>query len=95
MKFRSIVLLAALAAAPVFAQTPPPAGGGGGGPPPEVRAAMDAVQKSCAAESACSGKEGRELFQCLRQNQDKLSKPCQDALSKMPQRPRPAAPPAQ
>ena len=94
MKFKSIVLLAALAAAPVFAQTPPPAGGGGG-PSPEVRAAMDAVQKSCATESACSGKEGREMFQCLRQNQDKLSKPCQDALAKMPQRPRPAAPPAQ
>jgi hypothetical protein len=88
MKLHTLVLLAAAMAAPsVFAQAPP-------APSPEVQAARDAVTKNCANEAACTGKTGREMFQCLRANPDKLSAPCKDALSKLPQRPA-GPPPAQ
>jgi hypothetical protein len=88
MKLRKLVLLAAALAAPsLYAQAPP-------APSPEVQAAREAVTKQCANEPACTGKTGREMFMCLRTNTDKLSAPCKDALSKLPQRP-PAAPPAQ
>ena len=87
MKLHTLVLLAAAMAAPsVFAQAPAPS--------PEAQAARDAVTKSCANEAACTGKTGREMFQCLRANTDKLSAPCKDALAKLPARP-PAAAPAQ
>jgi hypothetical protein len=88
MKLRTLVLLAAAMAAPVlYAQAPP-------APSPEMQAARDAVTKACSNEAACTGKTGREMFQCLRANPDKLSAPCKDAMSKLPARP-PAAPPAQ
>jgi len=90
MKLHTLVLLAAAMAAPsVFAQAPP-------APSPEVQAARDAVLKACATDSSttCSGKTGREMFQCLRANTDKLSAGCKDALSKLPP-PRAPAPPAQ
>ena len=32
------------------------------------------------------GKAGRELMMCMRENTDKLSAPCKDAMSKMPRR---------
>jgi hypothetical protein len=79
------VLLAASAAS---AQQggPPPGGGGGGGPSPEVRALFQAVRDACANDmkTLCGDKQGREAFMCLRQNQDKASQPCKDALSKLP-----------
>jgi len=89
MKLHSLVLLTAALAAPVFAQAPP-------APSPEMQAAREAVTKACAsdASSLCSGKEGREMFMCLRSNSDKLSDSCKDAMSKLPKRP-PPAPPAQ
>jgi hypothetical protein len=88
MKLRTLVLLAAAMAAPsLYAQAPP-------APSPEAQAARDAVTKNCANESACTGKTGREMFQCLRANPDKLSAPCKDALSKLPARPA-GPPPAQ
>ncbi|HEY6458286.1 MAG TPA: hypothetical protein VIY90_23660 [Steroidobacteraceae bacterium] len=88
MKFRTLILLGAAMAAPVlYAQAPP-------APSPEMQAARAAVNKACANEPACSGKTGREMFQCLRANPDKLSADCKDALAKLPARP-PAAPPAQ
>jgi hypothetical protein len=61
---------------------PPP----GGGPPPEMRAAFEAVNKSCAEDrnKLCDGKPGREGMMCLRANQDKASAPCKEALGKMP-----------
>jgi hypothetical protein len=87
MKFKSLVLLAAVMAAPaLYAQAPAPS--------PEAQAARDAVQKACANEAACTGKTGREMFMCLRTNTDKLSAGCKDALSKLPQRPA-GPPPAQ
>ncbi len=85
MKLHVLVLLAAAMAAPsVFAQAPP-------APSPEVQAARDAVAKACANEAPCTGKTGREMFQCLRANTDKLSAGCKDAMSKLPPPPpRPA-----
>ena len=89
MKLQSLILMAAVLAAPgVFAQAPP-------APSPQMQAAREAVAKACAsdASSLCSGKEGREMFMCLRSNSDKLSDGCKDAMSKLPKRP-PQAPPA-
>jgi cytochrome c556 len=62
-------------------------------PSPEMQAAREAMMKACAADmkSMCDGKEGREAFMCLRENQEKLSQPCKDARAKL--RP-PGAPPA-
>ncbi len=90
MKLHTLVLLAAAMAAPsVFAQAPP-------APSPEMQAARDAVTKACATDvsSLCSGKQGREMYQCLRASNDKLSPGCKDAMSKLPQRPQGAPPPA-
>jgi multidrug efflux system membrane fusion protein len=62
-------------------------GGGGGGfqPSPEMQAAREAMQKACAADMGklCAGKEGREAFMCLRENDDKLSGGCKAARDKM------------
>lgn len=75
-----------LASATVLAQAPP-------APSPEMQAAREAMMKACDADikSTCSGKQGREMFQCLRENNDKLSAGCKDAMAKMP---RPQRPPA-
>jgi len=64
----------------------------GGGGSPEIMAARQAMRQACAADSAkvCPGLEGRELFMCIRQNEDKLSAPCRAAIAKMPHRPQPA-----
>ena len=88
MKFKITLTLAALAVAgSAFAQ--PPAGG----PTPEMMAARQAMRQACAADmkTLCDGKEGREMMQCLRASSDKVSAPCKDAMSKMPQRPPPPA----
>jgi hypothetical protein len=93
MKLRIAITLAALAVAgSAFAQ--PPAGGGGGqAPSPEMQAARQAMMQACSADmkTLCDGKAGREAMQCLRENTDKASAPCKDAMSKMPAR---RAPPA-
>ena len=54
-------------------------------PSPEHLAAREATHKACATDekSLCDGKQGREIFQCLRQNSDKLSAGCKDAMAKM------------
>ena len=54
-------------------------------PSPEHLARRGATRKACDAEikSTCSGKEGRETFQCLRANPDTLSAGCKDALAKL------------
>jgi cytochrome c556 len=56
------------------------------GPSPEMQAAREAMMKACAADAKtlCDGKTGRDLNMCLRQNTDKASAPCKDAMSKMP-----------
>ena len=66
--------------------------GGGFTPSPEMMAARQAMRQACAADNAkvCPGLEGRELFMCIRQNEDKLSAPCKAAIAKMPRRPQPA-----
>ncbi len=62
-------------------------GGGGGGfaPSPEMAAARDAMKKACAADNAklCPGVEGRDLFMCMRQNEDKQSAACKASMAKM------------
>jgi hypothetical protein len=80
MKLTALILAASLLGAAVAqAQTPP-------APSPEMQAARDAMQKACAADqkSLCDGKQGREMFQCMRTNTDKLSAGCKDAMAKMP-----------
>jgi hypothetical protein len=82
---------AVLAAGAAQAQRGP---GEGRGPSPEMRAAFQAAREACAddAKSLCAGLERRELMMCLRGNAAKLSAPCKDAMSKLPQRPgRPGA----
>ena len=61
-------------------------------PSPEHLAAREATHKACATDekSLCDGKQGREIFQCLRTNNDKLSAGCKDALGKLGH---PAGPP--
>jgi hypothetical protein len=50
-----------------------------------MQAAREAMQKACAADMSklCAGKEGREAFMCLRENDDKLSGGCKAAREKM------------
>jgi hypothetical protein len=54
-------------------------------PSPEHLAAREATHKACATDekSLCDGKQGREIFQCLRASNDKLSSGCKDALAKL------------
>ena len=81
MKLHSLALCVSMFAI-TLAQAQPPA------PSPEMQAAREAVRKSCANDSKtyCGDKKGREAMQCLRENSDKVSADCKDALSKMPQR---------
>jgi hypothetical protein len=78
LKLKSLVLCVSLfASGAVLAQEAAPS--------PEHLARREATRKACDAEikSTCTGKEGRETFQCLRANSDKLSAGCKDALSKL------------
>ncbi len=63
------------------------AAGGGGGftPSPEMMAAREAMKKACAADNAklCPGVEGRDLFMCMRENEDKQSAGCKASMAKM------------
>ena len=95
MKLQIATTLAALAVAgAAFAQPPAPAPGGGPAPSPEMQAARQAMREACAADmkTLCDGKEGREAMMCLvRDNADKASAGCKDAIAKM----RSLAPPRQ
>jgi hypothetical protein len=87
MKLSILVSLAALAVSgSAFAQEPAP--GGGAGPSPEMMAARQAMRAACAADmkTLCDGKQGREMMMCMRENADKVSAPCKDAMAKMPRR---------
>jgi hypothetical protein len=54
-------------------------------PSAEHLAHRAATHKACATEekSLCEGKQGREIFQCLRAHDDKLGSGCRDALAKL------------
>jgi hypothetical protein len=86
MKLNAMLLCASLILSSAAAMAQPPA------PSPEMQAAREAMMKACDADikSTCSGKQGREMFQCLRENNDKLSAGCKDAMAKMPRPQRPA-----
>ena len=86
MKLQIAITLAALAiGGSAFAQEP--AGGGGGRPvpTPEMQAARQAMRQACAADmkTLCDGKEGRDAMMCMRDNAEKVSQPCKDAMMKM------------
>jgi hypothetical protein len=86
MKLKAMLLCVSLvASAAAVAQAPP-------APSPEMQAAREAMLKACDADikSTCAGKQGREMGACLRENSDKLSAGCKDAMAKMP---RPGGPP--
>jgi hypothetical protein len=51
-----------------------------------MMAARQAMREACAADmkTMCQGKEGREAMMCMmRDNADKASQPCKDAMAKM------------
>jgi hypothetical protein len=82
MNFKTLSILASFAvlgAGAAHAQDPRPA------PSPEMQAARQAMRDACAADAKtlCDGKEGREAMMCMRDNLDKVSSPCKDAISKM------------
>jgi hypothetical protein len=93
MKLQLAAALAAVAFAGAALAQPPAGGGGGQAPSPEMQAARQAMMQACAADmkTLCDGKQGREAFMCLRDNADKASAPCKDAMSKMPARRPPPA----
>jgi hypothetical protein len=84
MKLQILTAVAALAIAGAAVAQPGP--GGGGPPSPEMQAARAAMREACAADlkTLCDGKEGREAMMCLmRDNADKASQGCKDAIAKM------------
>lgn len=90
MKLQIAITLAALAiGGAAFAQEPAGGGGPGGGgrpaPSPEMQAARQAMRQACATDmkTLCDGKEGREAMMCMRDNAEKVSQPCKDAMMKM------------
>lgn len=82
MKLRNAFIIAALAS-PGLLQAQDQST-----PPTDRRAAVAAVRKVCATDiqSLCADKQGRAVFACLRDNNDKVSAECKDAMAKMPQR---------
>lgn len=87
MKLRLMTFMAVSAlAGAALAQAPGGPPGGGQGPSPEAQAARQAMLKTCEADAKtlCSGKAGRELMMCLRENSEKVSAPCKEAMSKIP-----------
>ncbi len=91
MRIMSLASLSLLALVTFGAQAQAPT------PTPEQQAARDAFRKACQSDmqTLCADKQGREAFQCLRDNSDKVSASCKDAMSKLPRRPAPASPPPQ
>jgi hypothetical protein len=82
MKLRTVFVMAALASAGVLQAQDQSA------PSSDRRAAVAAVRKACAndIQSLCADKQGRAVFACLRDNNDKVSADCKDAMAKMPRR---------
>jgi putative AlgH/UPF0301 family transcriptional regulator len=54
--------------------------------PPEVQAERDAVRQACAtdAQTYCGGPVEHARMMCIRQNADKLSHACKEALARLP-----------
>jgi hypothetical protein len=57
---------------------------GFGPPSPEQKAARDAARKACEPDmkALCAGKAGRDAMMCMRENHDKVSQACKDAMAK-------------
>ncbi len=84
MKLQIAAALTALAIAGAALAQPP---AGGPAPSPEMQAARQAMTQACAADqkTLCGDKApGREAMMCLmRDNADKASQPCKDAMAKV------------
>jgi hypothetical protein len=83
MKLQIAAALTALAIAGAALAQPP---AGAPAPSPEMQAARQAMTQACAADqkTLCGDKAGREAMMCLmRDNADKVSQPCKDAMAKM------------
>ncbi len=92
MKLRIAFVMVALAGAGVLQAEDQNA------PPTDRRAAVAAVKQACATDikNLCADKQGRAVFACLQDNNDKVSADCKDAMAKMPHRhggPPPQSPP--
>jgi hypothetical protein len=86
MKLQIAAALAAFSIAGVaMAQEPPAGGADRPAPSPEMMAARQAMRQACAADmkTLCDGKMGREAMMCMRENAEKVSQPCKDAMAKM------------
>jgi DNA-binding CsgD family transcriptional regulator len=53
-------------------------------PSPQQLAAMEAAKAACEPDmkSLCAGKTGRDAMMCMRENHDKVSQACKDAMAK-------------
>jgi len=82
MKLPSAMLIVALVTAQFAqAQTPAPAQ-----PPSDRQAVAKAVKEACKEQAMqiCPGQRGRAALACLRDNSDKLTPSCKDAVAKVP-----------
>ena len=61
-----------------------PGGPAFGPPSPEQKAAREAARKACEPDmkTLCAGKAGRDAMMCMRENHDKVSSSCKDAMAK-------------
>ena len=61
-----------------------PGGPGFGPPSPEQKAAREAAKAACEPDmkALCAGKTGRDAMMCMRENHDKVSQACKDAMAK-------------
>jgi len=83
MKIQIAAAVAALAMAGAALAQPP---AGAPAQTPEMQAARQAMMQSCAADmkTLCDGKAaGREQMMCMRENAEKVSQPCKDAMAKL------------
>jgi hypothetical protein len=61
-----------------------PGGPGFGPPSPEQKAAREAAKTACEPDmkALCAGKTGLDAMMCMRENHDKVSQACKDAMAK-------------
>lgn len=79
------------AQAPAATAAQPAGSSAVGQPSPAMLAARQALRAACAddMQKLCPGLEGRDAFQCLRENESQLSGACQAARAKVPRPPHP------
>ena len=97
MKLCALLMIAAMAGLAGASHAQAPAGGSATAIPApsgpvgpwshggDRRAAMDAARKACQADmqTLCAGKTGHDAMICMRDNRDKVSPACRDAIAKV------------